>query len=101
MPIFRTARVPSARTTAATYEQLTSSPSSGVSSVSDHLRSRSRSTSDRRSSHAARSGALWQLAASPRSGEHTSELQSPCKLVCRLLLEKKKENHSLEPPQPP
>src|SRR5256885_12078899 len=24
-----------------------------------------------------------------RSGEHTSELQSPCKLVCRLLLEKK------------
>src|SRR5688500_1017918 len=25
-----------------------------------------------------------------RSEEHTSELQSPCKLVCRLLLEKKK-----------
>src|SRR5256885_8144739 len=24
-----------------------------------------------------------------RSEEHTSELQSPCKLVCRLLLEKK------------
>src|SRR2546426_7980523 len=29
---------------------------------------------------------LW-----PRSEEHTSELQSPCNLVCRLLLEKKKE----------
>src|SRR5256885_9074215 len=28
---------------------------------------------------------LW----SPRSEEHTSELQSPCNLVCRLLLEKK------------
>src|SRR5256885_5356201 len=31
-----------------------------------------------------------------RSEEHTSELQSPCNLVCRLLLEKKKiyrENH--------
>src|SRR2546426_6493485 len=28
----------------------------------------------------------------PRSEEHTSELQSPCNLVCRLLLEKKK-NH--------
>src|SRR5256885_8788008 len=28
-----------------------------------------------------------------RSEEHTSELQSPCNLVCRLLLEKKK-NHS-------
>src|SRR5688500_20392047 len=27
-----------------------------------------------------------------RSEEHTSELQSPCKLVCRLLLEKKKND---------
>src|SRR5256885_2609550 len=27
-----------------------------------------------------------------RSEEHTSELQSPCNLVCRLLLEKKKAN---------
>src|SRR5256885_12242927 len=29
---------------------------------------------------------LWDLVA--RSEEHTSELQSPCNLVCRLLLEK-------------
>src|SRR2546426_5794774 len=29
----------------------------------------------------------------PRSEEHTSELQSPCNLVCRLLLEKKKKNN--------
>src|SRR2546426_1890478 len=29
--------------------------------------------------------------ASVRSEEHTSELQSPCNLVCRLLLEKKKK----------
>src|SRR2546426_5745541 len=28
---------------------------------------------------------------SDRSEEHTSELQSPCNLVCRLLLEKKKK----------
>src|SRR6266566_9142997 len=28
-----------------------------------------------------------------RSEEHTSELQSPCNLVCRLLLEKKKYNN--------
>src|SRR5256885_11123289 len=28
-----------------------------------------------------------------RSEEHTSELQSPCNLVCRLLLEKKKWHH--------
>src|SRR2546426_6805739 len=34
-----------------------------------------------------------------RSEEHTSELQSPCNLVCRLLLEKKKNNveHLLSP----
>src|SRR5688500_19827186 len=32
-----------------------------------------------------RSGAIL------RSEEHTSELQSPCNLVCRLLLEKKKK----------
>src|SRR3989454_8671028 len=30
-----------------------------------------------------------------RSEEHTSELQSPCNLVCRLLLEKKKKYKSL------
>src|SRR5256885_9123236 len=30
-----------------------------------------------------------------RSEEHTSELQSPCNLVCRLLLEKKKKSHLL------
>src|SRR5256885_16721087 len=29
---------------------------------------------------------------SHRSEEHTSELQSPCNLVCRLLLEKKKKS---------
>src|SRR5256885_8951407 len=29
-----------------------------------------------------------------RSEEHTSELQSPCNLVCRLLLEKKKKDAS-------
>src|SRR5256885_4123888 len=36
-----------------------------------------------------------------RSEEHTSELQSPCNLVCRLLLEKKKSQHGRHhrPPQ--
>src|SRR5256885_8972839 len=37
-----------------------------------------------------------------RSEEHTSELQSPCNLVCRLLLEKKKKSQpsktTLHPP---
>src|SRR2546426_2520787 len=36
-------------------------------------------------------GALDELGARElRSEEHTSELQSPCNIVCRLLLEKKK-----------
>src|SRR2546426_8501566 len=34
------------------------------------------------------------LPTTPRSEEHTSELQSPCNLVCRLLLEKKKKIYS-------
>src|SRR2546426_9274355 len=36
-------------------------------------------------------GAPQSQFAGERSEEHTSELQSPCNLVCRLLLEKKKE----------
>src|SRR3989454_6354569 len=39
---------------------------------------------------AARWRALVGDVAAARSEEHTSELQSPCNLVCRLLLEKKK-----------
>src|SRR2546426_3188682 len=35
--------------------------------------------------------AFQALAIDERSEEHTSELQSPCNLVCRLLLEKKKK----------
>src|SRR2546426_5283160 len=31
-----------------------------------------------------------------RSEEHTSELQSPCNLVCRLLLEKKKKKKAMQ-----
>src|SRR2546426_3995502 len=33
-----------------------------------------------------------QVGPAQRSEEHTSELQSPCNLVCRLLLEKKKKS---------
>src|SRR5256885_6913925 len=33
-----------------------------------------------------------------RSEEHTSELQSPCNLVCRLLLEKKKREWVVDDP---
>src|ERR1039457_4675604 len=37
-------------------------------------------------------GKLCDLGNVDRSEEHTSELQSPCNLVCRLLLEKKKKS---------
>src|SRR2546426_7306167 len=36
-------------------------------------------------------GTRGSLPVAERSEEHTSELQSPCNLVCRLLLEKKKK----------
>src|SRR5258708_11061962 len=42
----------------------------------------------------------WRIAAETgpiRSEEHTSELQSPDHLVCRLLLEKKKKNELNDP----
>src|SRR5256885_4977379 len=42
--------------------------------------------------HQIERGHLAQL----RSEEHTSELQSPCNLVCRLLLEKKKKIRNLK-----
>src|SRR5256885_4898867 len=49
-----------------------------------------RSRASRGASRArARGGAWWRREL--RSEEHTSELQSPCNLVCRLLLEKKKK----------
>src|SRR2546426_7274370 len=38
------------------------------------------------------SAQLLETSPSLRSEEHTSELQSPCNLVCRLLLEKKKNS---------
>src|SRR5256885_3358994 len=42
--------------------------------------------------------ALWGRACQTheRSEEHTSELQSPCNLVCRLLLEKKNKHGELQ-----
>src|SRR5256885_3303573 len=42
----------------------------------------------RRGGAAPRPPSPWRA----RSEEHTSELQSPCNLVCRLLLEKKKDH---------
>src|SRR2546426_6703688 len=57
---------------------------------------------DLRARHGRRVGQGVEPAAADRSEEHTSELQSPCNLVCRLLLEKKKKkpnNHSAHIPK--
>src|SRR5256885_6956780 len=48
-----------------------------------------------------RRGVLKGEARLRRSEEHTSELQSPCNLVCRLLLEKKKKKRGDEQCPPP
>src|SRR5438876_8329587 len=42
-------------------------------------------------------GPMTTIFAALRSEEHTSELQSPVHLVCRLLLEKKKKNTQVYP----
>src|SRR5574340_66371 len=42
-------------------------------------------------------GHVWNVVVRPRSEEHTSELQSPKALVCRLLLEKKKITKTYAP----
>src|SRR5256885_13178351 len=47
------------------------------------------------SSHSHRGDEVVTVRRENRSEEHTSELQSPCNLVCRLLLEKKKTKTSL------
>src|SRR5205807_10529105 len=46
---------------------------------------------DRRRAVRPRAGRGLRREQARRSEEHTSELQSPCNLVCRLLLEKKKK----------
>src|SRR5690242_21380846 len=55
----------------------------------------SRSASMQPPSAKQRAGSVRRMT-SWRSEEHTSELQSHVKLVCRLLLEKKKMQHQLE-----
>src|SRR2546426_7785261 len=73
------------RSTLFPYTTLFRSPSPQAPSVGD-----SQSSSTKRRSW---SSEVMPIARNePRSEDHTSELQSPCNLVCRLLLEKKKEH---------
>src|SRR2546426_8802004 len=55
-----------------------------------HSRNDAASCARRHSSKIDSAMARTPPSAAPRSEEHTSELQPPCNLVCRLLLEKKK-----------
>src|SRR5256885_9680978 len=49
-----------------------------------------------RATRATRLSITARASAVERSEEHTSELQSPCNLVCRLLLEKKKRKITID-----
>src|SRR2546421_7185026 len=61
---------------------------------------RGRASSRRTASRTGSSALAARAAAGSRSEEHTSELQSRSDLVCRLLLEKKKQART-EPLEPP
>src|SRR5256885_2758962 len=71
------------RSTLFPYTTLFRSQTSGTSQQADHVEAWPQFDIERA---AAIGGVHCQ-----RSEEHTSELQSPCNLVCRLLLEKKKK----------
>src|SRR2546426_6160374 len=79
-------RLASARTGATTSASNAAPTPAASKRNARHLRPRSPATIDPAET-------LEIRASCGRSEEHTSELQSPCNLVCRLLLEKKKEDH--------
>src|SRR5436189_3329536 len=80
------------------YTTLFRSPSSGSELQSEYLLPRA-AAADALAALAAHGGRLGPVLQELglRSEEHTSELQSPMYLVCRLLLEKKK-NTAARPP---
>src|SRR5256885_5446996 len=84
------------RSTLFPYTTLFRSPSPRIASSLRGIES----TRPRESRFALISTSVLPLAASTRSEEHTSELQSPCNLVCRLLLEKKKTQHTPDSDRP-
>src|SRR5437764_11000080 len=67
--------------------------SSDLKALAKHLRSLPSACVLRSSEVEHTSPPRQKAATSDRSEEHTSELQSPMYLVCRLLLEKKKKNN--------
>src|SRR5688500_19935595 len=67
----------------------------GPTSATNSPASTRRSAGPRAWSGPAGDGNVLPSARHSRSEEHTSELQSPCNLVCRLLLEKKKKHDNM------
>src|SRR2546426_10495734 len=84
-PVYRAADMVVARAGAMTVAELCAW---GKPSILVPLPTAAADHQTRNAAALAAAGAAIQL---PRSEEHTSELQSPCNLVCRLLLEKKKK----------
>src|SRR5256885_13234934 len=78
------ARIPSRFSPASFAQALVKSSTGSTSAVRISVMACSDSDQDR-------SVRMPVRGSSKRSEEHTSELQSPCNLVCRLLLEKKKK----------
>src|SRR5438046_6063105 len=90
----------SPRSTLFPYTTLFRSSARGRAATSRGCTSRAHEASRARARRSPRSGPLRRAARSTsrgRSEEHTSELQSLTNLVCRLLLEKKKQTLSKQP----
>src|SRR5256885_7620115 len=82
------------RSTLFPYTTLFRSGSSDLSGLLRLQAARERRHARGKSLHVVRIGRPHHaLDEDARSEEHTSELQSPCNLVCRLLLEKKKKHN--------
>src|SRR2546426_5290454 len=75
------------------HQELDAAPEAAVVELAERLRAESDGGPVRRW-YSRRGGRRSSDVPAPRSEEHTSELQSPCNLVCRLLLEKKKKRQT-------
>src|SRR5690348_17869016 len=74
-----------------------SSPARQAAGISTHRRGHSQSALVVNFAHAREHGNIsTEFHTATRSEEHTSELQSPVHLVCRLLLEKKKKKKQIK-----
>src|SRR5258708_18202887 len=90
-----------ARTVPLLYRRLSSSSSCKPATLpgdtrSAHFLDQARRLSARARRRRQADSQTWYLLGASRSEEHTSELQSPDHLVCRLLLEKKKTTSASE-----